>query len=169
MRARPIPEIYEQVSPVVVTITAQSINPFRLQDRVNQSLGSGFIIQNDGLILTSSHVVYGKQSLTVTLDDGSTVPARIVGADPIFDIALIRIAKPAKGTLPVLKLGDSPARVGETSSPRHARPSIRLSRAGSSGLNRLPPDTVFSPEPLIQTDADQPGNWRPVAQPLRAR
>src|SRR5206468_1828774 len=81
--ARPIPEIYEQASPVVVTITAQSINPFRLQDRVSHSLGSGFIIQNDGLILTNSHVVYGKQSLTVTLDDGSTVPARIVGADPI--------------------------------------------------------------------------------------
>ena len=161
--ARPIPEIYEQVSPVVVTITAQSINPFRLQDRVSHSLGSGFIIQNDGLILTSSHVVYGKQSLTVTLDDGSTVPARIVGADPIFDIALIRIAKPAKGTLPVLKLGDSDSlRVGEDviaiGNPLGLDQTV--TRGIVSGLNRLLPDTPFSlQEPLIQIDAPiNPGN-----------
>ncbi|TMA23030.1 MAG: PDZ domain-containing protein, partial [Deltaproteobacteria bacterium] len=138
-------------------ITAQSINPFRLQDRVSHSLGSGFIIQNDGLILTNSHVVYGKQSLTVTLDDGSTVPARIVGADPIFDIALIRIAKPAKGTLPVLKLGDSDSlRVGEDviaiGNPLGLDQTV--TRGIVSGLNRLLPDTPFSLQvPLIQTDA----------------
>ena len=161
--SRPIPELYEQASPAVVSITAQSINPYRLQGRVSQSLGSGFIIQEDGLILTNSHVVFGKQSLVVTLDDGSVVPARLVGADPIFDVAVIQIPKPAKGTLPVLKLGDSGSlREGEDviaiGNPLGLDQTI--TRGIVSGLNRLLQDTPFSlQEPLIQTDAPiNPGN-----------
>ena len=161
--SRPIPELYEQASPAVVSIVAQSINPYRLQGRVTQSLGSGFIIQEDGLILTNSHVVFGKQSLVVTLDDGSTVPARLVGADPIFDVALIQIPKPVKGTLPVLKLGDSASlREGEDviaiGNPLGLDQTV--TRGIVSGLNRLLQDTPFSlQEPLIQTDAPiNPGN-----------
>ena len=161
--ARPIPDLYEQASPAVVSIVAQSINPYRLQGRVSQSLGSGFIIQEDGLILTNSHVVFGKQSLVVTLDDGSTVPARLVGADPIFDVALIQIPKPTKGTLPVLKLGESGSlREGEDviaiGNPLGLDQTV--TRGIVSGLNRLLPDTPFSlQEPLIQTDAPiNPGN-----------
>jgi len=70
----PLPELFEHASPSVVMITGQSINPYRLQDRVSRVLGSGFIIDAKGLILTNSHVVYGLQSLTVTLDDGAIVP-----------------------------------------------------------------------------------------------
>ena len=161
--SRPIPELYEQASPAVVSITAQSINPYRLQGRVSQSLGSGFIIQEDGLILTNSHVVFGKQSLVVTLDDGSIVPARLVGADPIFDVAVIQIPKPGKGTLPVLKLGDSSSlREGEDviaiGNPLGLDQTV--TRGIVSGLNRLLQDTPFSlQEPLIQTDAPiNPGN-----------
>ena len=161
--SRPIPELYEQASPAVVSIIAQSINPYRLQGRVSQSLGSGFIIQEDGLILTNSHVVFGKQSLVVTLDDGSVVPARLVGADPIFDVAVIQIPKPAKGTLPVLKLGDSGSlREGEDviaiGNPLGLDQTV--TRGIVSGLNRLLQDTPFSlQEPLIQTDAPiNPGN-----------
>ena len=112
-------------------ISAQTINPYRLQERVTRSLGSGFIIEDNGLILTNSHVVFGRQSLLVTLDDGSVVPARLVGADPIYDVAVIQIPKPNKGTLPVQarRLGHlrrgrgrdrdrQPARAG---SDRHAR------------------------------------------------
>jgi S1-C subfamily serine protease len=161
--SRSIPELYEQASPAVVTITAQTINPYRLQGRVSQSLGSGFIVQDDGLILTNSHVVFGKQSLAVTLDDGTIVPARLVGADPIFDVALIQIPKPAKGTLPVLKLGESASlREGEDviaiGNPLGLDQTV--TRGIVSGLNRLLPDTPFSlQEPLIQTDAPiNPGN-----------
>jgi S1-C subfamily serine protease len=161
--SRPIPELYEQASPAVVSIIAQSINPYRLQGRVSQSLGSGFIIQEDGLILTNSHVVFGKQSLVVTLDDGSVVPARLVGADPIFDVAVIQIPKPSKGTLPILKLGDSGSlREGEDviaiGNPLGLDQTV--TRGIVSGLNRLLQDTPFSlQEPLIQTDAPiNPGN-----------
>ncbi len=161
--SRPIPELYEQASPAVVSITAQSINPYRLQGRVSQSLGSGFIIQEDGLILTNSHVVFGKQSLVVTLDDGRVIPARLVGADPIFDVAVIQIPKPAKGILPVLKLGDSSSlRAGEDviaiGNPLGLDQTV--TRGIVSGLNRLLQDTPFSlQEPLIQTDAPiNPGN-----------
>jgi len=63
----------------VVMITGQSINPYRLHGRVTRVLGSGFLIEASGFILTNSHVVYGLQSLTVTMDDGSIVAAKLIG------------------------------------------------------------------------------------------
>lgn len=72
-----------------------------------RQMGSGFLIDPTGLILTNSHVVFGQQIITVTLDDGASLPAQIVGADPLLDIALIRVTPPASGRLPEAKLGDS--------------------------------------------------------------
>ena len=95
-------------------ITGQSINPYRLRDRVNRMLGSGFIIDGNGLVLTNSHVVFGLQSLVVTLDNGEIVPAKVVGADPIFDLAVIQISKPKRGTCRrsswATRIGCGPAR-----------------------------------------------------------
>jgi S1-C subfamily serine protease len=153
---RPIPDIFASASPAVVLITAQSINPYRLQNRVNQVLGSGFIIDANGLILTNAHVVFGMQAITVTLGDGTIIPARLVGADPIFDLALVQIEKPDNGTLPVLKLGDSDRlRTGEEviaiGNPLGLDQTV--TRGIVSGLNRLLPETPLSLlEPLIQTD-----------------
>src|SRR5215813_7858818 len=62
--------IYEKVSPAVVFISATSINPYRIADRVEHIVGSGFIIDDQGLVLTNSHVAFGRQSLTVKLNDG---------------------------------------------------------------------------------------------------
>jgi serine protease Do len=152
----PLPELFERVSPSVVMITGQSINPYRLQDRVNRVLGSGFVIDSKGLILTNSHVVFGLQSLVVTLDDGAIVPARVVGADPIFDVAVIEIAKPKQGTLPVAHLGNSDRlRPGEDviaiGNPLGLDQTI--TRGIVSGINRILPETPLSlSEPLIQTD-----------------
>jgi S1-C subfamily serine protease len=101
------PELYRRVSQSVVSITATSINPYDSFDRMVRQMGSGFIIDPAGLVLTNSHVVFGQQIITVTLDDGSTLPARMVGADPLLDVALIRIVPPPSGTLPAAKLGDS--------------------------------------------------------------
>jgi S1-C subfamily serine protease len=144
-------------------ITGQSINPYRLRDRVSRVLGSGCIIDASGLILTNSHVVLGLQSLAVTLDDGSVVPAKVVGADPIFDLAVIQIPKPKGGALPVMRLGDSDrARPGEEviaiGNPLGLDQTV--TRGIISGLNRLLPETPLSlTEPLIQTDtAINPGN-----------
>ncbi len=161
--AESIPELFERVSPAVVMITGQSINPYRLRDRVNRMLGSGFIIDGKGLILTNSHVVFGLQSLVVTLDNGEIVPAKLVGADPIFDLAVIQIPKPKSGALPVVKLGDSDRlRPGEEviaiGNPLGLDQTV--TRGIVSGLNRLLPETPLSlTEPLIQTDtAINPGN-----------
>lgn len=82
-----IPDLFERISPAVVMISGQTINPFRLQERVTSSLGSGFLIEDSGVILTNSHVVFGLQSLQVKLDDGTVLAARMIGADPIFDVA----------------------------------------------------------------------------------
>jgi len=144
-------------------ITGQSINPYRLQGRVTRVLGSGFIIDSNGLVLTNAHVVYGLQSLTVTMDDGSIVAAKLVGADPIFDLAVIQIPKPRTGTLPTIKLGDSDRlRPGEEviaiGNPLGLDQTV--TRGIISGINRILPETPLSlTEPLIQTDtAINPGN-----------
>jgi serine protease Do len=154
--SEPIPAIFERDSPAVVYIYATSINPYRASDRVEHTIGSGFIIDEEGLVLTNSHVAFDKQSLSVRLDDGTTLPARLVGADPIFDLALLQIPKPEKGKLPVLSLGDSDqVRVGQDmlalGNPLGLDQS--LTRGIVSAVNRVIPGTFFSlQEPLIQVD-----------------
>jgi serine protease Do len=70
-----------------------------------QSLGSGFIIDRDGTILTNNHVVDNAQKITVKLADGREFDAKVVGKDARTDIAIIKID--AKGDLPAAPLGDS--------------------------------------------------------------
>jgi len=148
--------IYQKASPAVVFISATSINPYRAADRVEHIVGSGFIINDEGLAMTNSHVVFGRQSLIVRLWDGTTLPARLLGADPIFDIALLQIPKPNDSKLPVLALGDSNSvSVGEDvlalGNPLGLDQS--LTRGIISAVNRVLPATFFSlQEPLIQVD-----------------
>ncbi|HEX7954407.1 MAG TPA: trypsin-like peptidase domain-containing protein, partial [Burkholderiales bacterium] len=88
-----IPALFDRASPAVVMISAQSINPYKVQNRVTRIIGSGFIYDARGLVITNSHVAFGRQTLYVTLDDGSVVPGRLLGADPIYDIAVLQIPK----------------------------------------------------------------------------
>ena len=149
--------IYEQVSPGVVYVEGTSINPYRVTDRVEHIVGSGFIINTEGVIVTNSHVALGRQALSVTLDNGTTVPARLVAADAIFDIAVLQIPKPSEGTLPTLTLGDSDGlRVGEDvlaiGNPLGL--SQTLTHGIVSAVNRVLPVTFFSQtEPMIQIDS----------------
>ncbi len=77
-----------------------------------ESGGSGFIISDDGYILTNNHVVENASKLEVTLEGGRKLEARVVGTDPMIDLALIKIESPDR--LPTIPLGDSDAlRVGE--------------------------------------------------------
>jgi len=69
------------------------------------SLGSGFVISSDGLVLTNNHVVAGVDRVRVVLSDGSESEAEIVGQDPKTDLALLRVAR-TEGLKP-LPLGDS--------------------------------------------------------------
>ena len=158
-----IPALFERISPAVVMISAQSINPYKVQGRVTRIVGSGFIFDPKGLIITNSHVAFGRQTLYITLDDGTVVPAHLLGADPIFDIAVLQIQKPDKGKLPMVALGDSEhVRVGESvitiGNPLGLDQTV--TRGIVSGVNRILPGTpLSSSEPLIQTDAPiNPGN-----------
>jgi serine protease Do len=161
--AEPIPDIFTRVSPAVVSIAATSINPYRLSDRVRHVAGSGFFIDDTGLILTNAHVVFNRQSVRVTLDDGTEVAAQVVGADPILDVAVVRIPKPSEGTLPTVTLGDSDrVRVGEevVAIGNPLGLDQTLTRGIVSAINRILPETPLSLfEPLIQTDTPiNPGN-----------
>ena len=75
------------------------------QDFKQRSLGSGFIIDKQGYIVTNNHVIEGADKIEVKLKNGKEFDAEIVGRDPNTDIALIKIK--SKNNLPVLKLGDS--------------------------------------------------------------
>jgi S1-C subfamily serine protease len=70
------------------------------------AIGSGVIIDGRGYIVTNNHVVNGAQSMTVTLYDGTNLPAQLVGTDPADDLAVIKITPPSKG-LTVATIGDS--------------------------------------------------------------
>ncbi len=83
------------------------------QELKQQSLGSGFIIDKDGYIITNNHVVQGADEIRVKLADGREFKAKVIGRDAKTDLALIKISSFFKN-LPVLKLGDSDKmRVGD--------------------------------------------------------
>jgi serine protease Do len=158
---QPIPDIFDTIAPSVVTVAAISINPYSFTDRVQHRTGSGFIVDQAGLIVTNAHVVIQAQSVTVFLQDDTALPAKILGLDPIFDVALLRVDSP--GVLPAVKLGDSERlRVGEDviaiGNPLGLDET--LTRGVVSAVNRvLPAMSLIFSEPFIQTDAPiNPGN-----------
>ncbi len=120
--------------------------------------GSGFIISEDGYIVTNHHVAGDADGLKVTLEDGRSFDAKLIGSDPETEIALIKVD--AKG-LPTLKLGDSDkVRVGEwvlaIGSPfglKHSVTSGIVSARGRGDVN------IVDYADFIQTDASiNPGN-----------
>lgn len=129
----------------------------RGQQREAQSLGSGFIISDDGYILTNNHVVADADEILVRLSDRSEHKAKLVGADPRSDVAVLKID--AKG-LPTLKLGDSDKlKVGEwvlaIGSPFGFDHSVTAGIVSAKGRS-LPNENYV---PFIQTDvAINPGN-----------
>src|SRR5208283_2379528 len=79
------------------------MNPQRLQtllDKTTRTIGTGFIVDSDGFILTNEHVIEDSQQFWVTTDDHKVYPAIVVGADPRADLAVLKI--PASG-LPTVR------------------------------------------------------------------
>src|SRR5262245_11842863 len=121
------------------------------------SAGSGFIITDDGYILTNNHVVQGAKKLQVTLDNGEKYEATVVGTDPMIDLGLIKID--AKGKkLPTLPLGDSDGlKIGHwvmaIGNPLGLERTVTVGIV--SGKKRQVPigDTVPALANFIQTDA----------------
>jgi S1-C subfamily serine protease len=70
-----------------------------------RNLGSGVIISSDGFILTNAHVIRGADRIKVTLSDNETYPARLVGASPAQDLALIKVE--ARREFPAARLGEA--------------------------------------------------------------
>jgi len=117
-------DLVERLSPAVVNIaTRQRVpgvqnvpRPGRAPPPQGQaaitSLGSGFIISADGVVVTNNHVIETADSIEVILQNGRRLEARVVGRDPATDIAVLRVA--AGAPLPFVNLGDSEtARVGD--------------------------------------------------------
>ena len=131
--------------------------PMMPQPMPQTAQGSGFIIKPDGYILTNAHVVGNGGEVTVRLTDKREFKAKVIGADPRTDVALVKID--ATG-LPVVPIGDpSKARVGEwvaaIGSPFGFENSISAGIISAKG--RSLPDESFVP--FIQTDvAVNPGN-----------
>ncbi|GAA0760760.1 DegQ family serine endoprotease [Ideonella azotifigens] len=122
-----------------------------------KGLGSGFVISADGLILTNAHVVRDAKDVTVKLSDHREYKAKVLGADPVTDIAVLRIE--AKN-LPVVRLGNSDElevgdRVLAIGAPYGLEQTATQGIVSAKGRS-LPNDAVV---PFIQTDAAvNPGN-----------
>ncbi len=99
--------IYKAVSSGVVHISSTVLSQdFFFRVVPERGTGSGFMVDDKGLILTNNHMVENAESLEVTLADKSKVAAKLVGRDPENDIAVIRINVPKEKLTP-LRLGDS--------------------------------------------------------------
>ncbi|GAA3932515.1 DegQ family serine endoprotease [Litoribacillus peritrichatus] len=127
------------------------------RQRDAQSLGSGFIISEDGYILTNNHVVEGADEIIVRLSDRSELTAELIGADKSSDIALLKVKESG---LPYVKLGDSDElEVGEwvlaIGSPFGFDYTVTSGIVSAKGRS-LPNENYV---PFIQTDvAINPGN-----------
>ncbi len=113
--ARPLPDFSDlaaQVSPAVVSVTVRQAGgqqgPGRMaMGEARQARGSGFIIDPDGTIVTNNHVVKDADRVSITLTDGTELPAKVVGRDARTDLAVLKVD--AGKALPALVLGDSDA------------------------------------------------------------
>lgn len=180
VEGQPLPSLapmLERVTPAVVNIHSKTVvrvrNPlaedpfFRQffglpmvpQERVQQSLGSGVIVNaREGLVLTNNHVIEGADDISVTLADGRTVTAEFVGSDPDTDVGVLRIPADGLAELPLargeaLRVGDFVVAVGNPFGLGQTVTSGIVSALGRSGLQGL------AYQNFIQTDASiNPGN-----------
>jgi len=116
-------DLVARVKPAVVSVTTKMtakpasddgtpMQPGRRPGRTSESRGSGFIVSADGFVVTNNHVVADAQSVSVTLDDGRELTAKVIGRDPRSDIAVLKIE--SKAELPYLALAETvAARPGE--------------------------------------------------------
>jgi serine protease Do len=170
--------IYNAVSPSVVNIrvvvTVQSsqfpglpfVSPQGPQQQ--EALGSGFVWDTQGHLVTNNHVVDGADQITVTFEDQTSVPAQVVGADPDSDLAVLSVDVPTSELHPVQESATY-AKVGQIAiaigNPFGLQGSMSLGIVSAVGRT-LPVDTTgsttgpsYTIPAVIQTDAPiNPGN-----------
>ncbi len=100
--------VYERLHKSVVNITTRTrrVDNFFLFEHVSEGTGSGSVINREGHILTNWHVIRNSRHIGVTLFNGETYEAEVVGFDPPNDIAIIKIDAPAENLFPI-RMGDS--------------------------------------------------------------
>ncbi len=134
--------------------TPQSPEQFK-----TQGAGSGFLISDDGYILTNNHVIAGADKITVRLEGDTELAGKVIGADPQSDVALLKVE--GKRNLPFLSLGDSDKlEVGEwviaIGSPFGLDRTVTVGVVSAKGRNHM---GINEYENFIQTDAAiNPGN-----------
>ena len=136
-------------------------------EQTPQGFGTGFILRSDGIIVTNQHVVANAQQITVTLADGTDAEGRVLGEDPVTDIAVIKIDK--RG-LPVVTVGkSSDLMIGEwaialgnpyTYMLGNSEPTVTAGVISATGRNILSGGNLQGIYvDMIQTDAAiNPGN-----------
>jgi len=175
--------IYTQVNPSVVNVhvvesapqnsSFQGVpgNPFGFsqQQPTQQALGSGFVWDKQGDIVTNNHVVAGASQIEVAFSDGTSVPATVVGTDPNSDLAVIKVKVNASLLKPVTLADSSTVKVGEIDiaigNPYGLAGTMTQGIVSAMGRS-LPvksqsgaPGPTYSIPDIIQTDAAiNPGN-----------
>jgi Do/DeqQ family serine protease len=136
-------------------------HPIRRYEGMQAGTGSGVILTTDGYIVTNNHVIKGASEIQVTLYDKRTLPARLIGADPATDIAVLKVEA---DNLPFLPFGNSDSlRLGEwvlaIGNPYNLNSTITAGIVSAKGRKMLSPDGRYKIESFIQTDAAvNPGN-----------
>ena len=157
-------EIYDRVSPAVVTVSTKSVasSGYYFQQEV-EGIGSGFIINEDGYILTNYHVIENAQEVSVILSNNNEVKAKVINYDSNKDIAMLKIVD--KVEVPgIVELGDSDAlKPGEEVIAIGTPISKEFSQTTTSGIisaiNRSVETSSGVQTNLLQTDAAiNPGN-----------
>jgi 2-alkenal reductase len=145
-------QVVERISPAVVTV----VNSFQQQGLGGEASGSGVIIDAEGRIITNNHVVEGftEGSVRVIFETGETAPAEVLGADPISDMAVLKVdvKVPAYATLgdsTKLRVGETVIAIGSALGDFQNTVTVGV----ISGLNRTLRGPGINMENMIQTDA----------------
>jgi S1-C subfamily serine protease len=168
LRPLTIRDVYDRAAPGVVQVTATSrvavqadpfLDPFGFGGTTAESqeaLGSGFVIDKSGHILTNYHVVQGAQRVQVSFSDNERLNARIVGRDPATDVAVLQVKTRSRALTPLalgnsdnVRVGDAVVAIGNP---------LGEDRSITSGIVSALQRRIFAPngapiDNVIQTDA----------------
>jgi putative serine protease PepD len=157
-RGRSVSDIYRNNYKGVVEITVTSEGqqtPFGRQ-QTQEALGSGFVYDDQGHIITNQHVVDGATSITVRFWNGKTYSAELVGSDPSTDLAVIKVNAPASILQPLTLADSSSVAVGDTvvaiGSPFGLENTVTSGIVSALHRSMTSPNN-FSIDDSIQTDA----------------
>ena len=158
-------EAFEKVAPAVVVVSVSGVLDYSgIIPKETEGIGSGFIINEEGYILSNYHVVEGAKEVSVTLSDGRDVAAKVVNYDEDKDIAMLKITDDSIVVPGVAELGDSSIlKPGEEvlaiGTPLSKEFNQTLTGGYVSAVNRTVETSSGAKVNLIQTDAAiNPGN-----------